>query len=321
LRIQLSIIAIIATVLLFGFDHPIQASSAPPAIMLSEPSLKSLSTPAAGVQVGQQLVITTIVTHGENPNGPIPYMVFIEVRDSYGITEFLSYQSGKISDGGQTEVGTSWTPHKAGTFLFRTFAISNFEEPQILSMVSTSSAVIGCLGNADCIQGTVTDIVDGDTLDVDSIRIRLTLVNTPEIGEAGYDEATAFTLSLCPVGSQALVDEDDIQTGGSFGRMVAKVTCGDKILNAELLDNGYAKVLTQYCSSTEFIHEDWAKRGCEMQGNPPEETACDPSYPDVCIPPFPPDLDCSQISFRNFRVLPPDPHHFDGDKDGIGCEG
>ncbi len=50
------------------------------------------------------------------------------------------------------------------------------------------------------------------------------------------------------------------------------------------------------------------------------ENNCDPSYPDVCIPAFPPDLDCGEIQFANFKVLPPDPHRFDGDKDGIGCE-
>ncbi|HET7092004.1 MAG TPA: hypothetical protein VFI22_00955, partial [Thermomicrobiales bacterium] len=47
---------------------------------------------------------------------------------------------------------------------------------------------------------------------------------------------------------------------------------------------------------------------------------CDPSYPDVCIPPPPPDLDCGQITARRFTVLPPDPHRFDGDHDGVGCE-
>lgn len=47
---------------------------------------------------------------------------------------------------------------------------------------------------------------------------------------------------------------------------------------------------------------------------------CDPAYPSVCIPPPPPDLDCPDIRFRNFKVLSPDPHHFDGDGDGIGCE-
>lgn len=48
---------------------------------------------------------------------------------------------------------------------------------------------------------------------------------------------------------------------------------------------------------------------------------CDAAYPTVCIPPAPPDLDCGDIPYRRFQVLPPDPHRFDGnDKDGIGCE-
>lgn len=47
---------------------------------------------------------------------------------------------------------------------------------------------------------------------------------------------------------------------------------------------------------------------------------CDPSYPTVCIPPPPPDLDCPEIPHRNFPVRSPDPHRFDADRDGIGCE-
>jgi len=47
---------------------------------------------------------------------------------------------------------------------------------------------------------------------------------------------------------------------------------------------------------------------------------CDPSYPGVCIPPPPPDLDCADVPFRNFAVKPPDPHNFDSDGDGVGCE-
>src|SRR3954453_3723061 len=43
---------------------------------------------------------------------------------------------------------------------------------------------------------------------------------------------------------------------------------------------------------------------------------CDASYPTACIPPPPPDLDCGDIPDKNFTVLQPDPHHFDGDKDG-----
>lgn len=47
---------------------------------------------------------------------------------------------------------------------------------------------------------------------------------------------------------------------------------------------------------------------------------CHPAYPDICIAPPPPDLDCGDISSRNFRVVGSDPHRFDGDRDGIGCE-
>jgi len=62
--------------------------------------------------------------------------------------------------------------------------------------------------------------------------------------------------------------------------------------------------------------------GLWASGSSAEErrAACDPSYPDVCIPPPPPDLDCRDIPYRRFRVLPPDPHGFDRDRDGIGCQ-
>jgi len=61
--------------------------------------------------------------------------------------------------------------------------------------------------------------------------------------------------------------------------------------------------------------------GCEV-GSPqsPTTPSCDPSYPDVCIAPYPPDLNCGDIGYSNFRVIGDDPHGFDGDNDGIGCE-
>lgn len=49
---------------------------------------------------------------------------------------------------------------------------------------------------------------------------------------------------------------------------------------------------------------------------------CAASYPTICVPPRPPDLDCGDIPYyRNFRVREPDPHGFDNsDPDLIGCE-
>ena len=74
-------------------------------------------------------------------------------------------------------------------------------------------------------------------------------------------------------------------------------------------------------------------RGLRTQGVPPlplrpappastpaPRGSCDTAYPTVCIPPPPPVLHCPGIPHQDFRVLPPDPHRLDGNKDGIGCE-
>lgn len=120
-----------------------------------------------------------------------------------------------------------------------------------------------CRGDAACFYGNVTKIVDGDTIDVDGIRIRLAIVNTPEAGEPGYQEAKDFTGSTCPVGSEVVVDEDDLQRGGSYGRMIAEVRCGDVNLNEALLDSDLATIDFLVCGRSEFADEDWSDaRGC-----------------------------------------------------------
>ncbi len=199
----------------------------------------------------------------------------------------------------------------------------------------SASSQYKCKGTALCISGMVTKIVDGDTIYLKDYKIRLSLTNTPEKEEKGFKDATYFTKKLCPVGSTITVDQDDKQPYDKYKRVVGKVTCSGKVLNSELLYNGHASILKQYCSKSEFSGEAWAQKyGCETKRQelkqqipkesptptPTKENQCDPSYPDVCIPPYPPDLDCSDIPYRNFRALPPDPHRFDGDKDGIGCE-
>jgi hypothetical protein len=51
---------------------------------------------------------------------------------------------------------------------------------------------------------------------------------------------------------------------------------------------------------------------------------CHPSYPDFCIPPPPPDVNCTSAVIngrKNFRVTGPDPHRLDqGGRPGIACE-
>lgn len=47
---------------------------------------------------------------------------------------------------------------------------------------------------------------------------------------------------------------------------------------------------------------------------------CEPSYPTLCLPSPPPDLNCPQIPYNDFAAVPPDAHHLDADNDGIACE-
>jgi micrococcal nuclease len=51
--------------------------------------------------------------------------------------------------------------------------------------------------------------------------------------------------------------------------------------------------------------------------------ACNPAYPTVCIPSVDDaggGLGCRDIPNRRCVELPPDPHNFDGDGNGIGYE-
>ncbi len=205
---------------------------------------------------------------------------------------------------------------------------------EVIRIASNTESL--CSGNALCVTGKVERIVDGDTIYVEGYKIRLALTNTPERGESGFSKATEFTKKLCSVGSIAVVDQDDKQPYDVYDRVLGKVYCNDKTLNSELLYSGYANILTQYCKDSEFSNESWAQDfGCGESSNASVSTAtktnsepttsshnidCDPSYPDFCIPSPPPDLDCKDILQKRFTVLQPDPHRFDGDKDGIGCE-
>jgi endonuclease YncB( thermonuclease family) len=49
----------------------------------------------------------------------------------------------------------------------------------IFEMSKQSEAQVRCKGTAACFIGNVTKVIDGDTLDVNGIRIRLSLINTP----------------------------------------------------------------------------------------------------------------------------------------------
>ena len=197
-------------------------------------------------------------------------------------------------------------------------------------------------------EAAVVDVVDGDTI---KVRIEGTVytlryigIDTPETVKPGSPvewmgpEASAANHRL--VDGETVFLERDVSETDRFGRLLRYVWLaipgGWLMVNNELVLQGFAyssayppDVKYQALFDASMAVARAADRGLwgatpppsSASGTPSTAGDCDPSYPTVCIPPPPPDLDCSDISYRRFEVLPPDPHRFDGDHDGIGCEG
>jgi micrococcal nuclease len=203
-------------------------------------------------------------------------------------------------------------------------------------------------------------VVDGDTIALSSgARVRLLQIDTPEPGTGEcYSRAASRELRrLLPAGSPLALERDPpLDLVDAYGRLLRYVWRGGLNVNLELVRRGaatvwlyrgergrYAERLLAAARSARAARRGlwgacpaavWDPYGPATTGRsgpaaaarpapstPPAGGRCDPSYPDVCIPPPPPDLDCADVASTSFRVLPPDPHRFDGrDDDGLGCE-
>ena len=147
------------------------------------------------------------------------------------------------------------------------FLITETEIPGLTSQPSTQPTPTPqpepkpptCKGTARCLVSRINRIIDGDTLVVYNITIRLALTDTAEDDQ----EAKQFTTNTCPAGSTALVDVDDGQPFDKFNRTIAVVYCNNTNLNEALLINGHAFIDQRYCNISEFKNESWAKNhGC-----------------------------------------------------------
>jgi endonuclease YncB( thermonuclease family) len=204
------------------------------------------------------------------------------------------------------------------------------------------------------IRANVMRVVDGDTVVVRyqgrSDRVRLIGIDTPEVGQCFAKEATSAMQTVAGRHTVRLVGDRTQARRDRYGRLLAYVVLPDgRDVGRELIKLGAAHVYVYDRPFTRLQSyrdaESGARNrsaglwgGCRAASPVTTTTApattptttspvgnCTPSYPDVCIPPPPPDLDCGQIPFKGSRVrydVPsPDPHRFDGDRDGIGCEG
>jgi len=126
-----------------------------------------------------------------------------------------------------------------------------------------------CKEEPICYSASVTKIIDGDTIDVrhlstgESLRIRLSLIDTQERGDELFEAAKDFTANLCPVNSRIIFDQDDGQTELTYGRVIGLVFCSGNLLNEELLETNLAVIDSRFCDESEYRNDEWAQRyGC-----------------------------------------------------------
>jgi micrococcal nuclease len=200
----------------------------------------------------------------------------------------------------------------------------------------------------------VESVKDGDTIYIKAgskkIEVRLACIDAPESRQKPYgQQATDRLKQILPVNQSVQVRS--IETD-RYNRLVAEIYLNGRSVNLQMVQEGQAVVYRRYlksCESTknQYLQAEANAKGKKLgfwnQPNPvmPEDfrrgkttpstsqpkptptiqaKQCDTSYPDFCLKPNIPDLDCGDISYRRFKVLPPDPHGFDRDRDGIGCE-
>ena len=175
-------------------------------------------------------------------------------------------------------------------------------------------------------------VIDGDTIDVEiqgkEYRVRYIGVDTPERDEPFYDEAAEANRSL--VEDQEIILIRDVSETDRYGRLLRYVYLSDgTFVNAELIRNGYARVVTfpPDVAETETLTslQDGAresKRGLwnlsEMQELPAGCTTCSKNTYNCK------DFDTQDAAQTCYTVCleqtGEDIHHLDGGGDGIVCE-
>lgn len=96
------------------------------------------------------------------------------------------------------------------------------------------------------VEARVTYITDGDTIEVElggeTWAVRYIGIDCPDAGEPGCHEATEANTKL--VEGQTVQLERDVSETDQYGRLLRYVYVGELLVNAELIQLGYAKAVT-----------------------------------------------------------------------------
>jgi micrococcal nuclease len=88
--------------------------------------------------------------------------------------------------------------------------------------------------------GTVTNVVDGDTVDVAGLgRIRVIGIDTPERGACGYESATQ-AMTVLVLGREVTLVPGAADDADRYGRLLRYVDVGSADAGLSLIEDGWA---------------------------------------------------------------------------------
>ena len=104
---------------------------------VTAPRIEDVAGGSGPYIAGNSMTLSTTITN--NNDQLQAFVVLIEVRDSNGVTLYLTLQSGTLEPSGSADVGVSWQAGNEGSFEVRTFSISDLgSEAEVLSHVATT---------------------------------------------------------------------------------------------------------------------------------------------------------------------------------------
>jgi PKD repeat protein len=296
----------ISTAALYTVDNDI-TNALPPSVAIPAKFVKMTYTTASApdeTRIGYYLLTSTAAT-SSNPGMVTGYSIF--------------YESTSIAATGTTTPSESSAPtllSEPAIQVFGSFELIASEEmiQALVALIATQLEQAQLLGQVQQIV-TIRTIQTGEIEEsVSPLGGDLTTNGTKGVAPATFEFDTNIRGGVPPYtinwdfddGNQESNRESVVHTFDEPGTYTVTMTVIDSVGQAGSARIGIA------------VEEGLVG---EQPPEEEEETTCDPSYPDVCIAPPPPNLNCGGDGVpENFEVVSPDPHGFDSDNDGIGCE-
>jgi hypothetical protein len=298
------------------------------------PSTSSSTTTSSGNNKSS-LEVQFVFAYDHSSTTPPPVSAAVTAEDTGPASAASQFAGNQSTTGNQSMTTTNMTttaPTKTNGLLTASINGTHFTTNQTIAVNGTVREAAGPF---------ITVYVE--LKDPHNDTLAFEFVPIVRSNKSGSDNETSFSYSL-------VAGRDDSDSGGHNRRFWKPM---NETGNNYTMTVGYATpvpsspgpaaavVSGEYSrSEVQFVfaydhllppEEEGAAAVATTTTTTPEETEpeevseedgedCDNSYPDECIPPPPPVLECSDIDEDDFEVRGSDPHAFDDDNDGMGCE-